>query len=105
MPLHNETFGELSDQLAHKVDILQSVLKNLLTIWACARSVDRRVLPDISDDPCQGVDFEPCGFTSCEHGTLGVSFNGVCNLKAEAIITNIQGDFPEGDTVSGLVAS
>ena len=35
VPLHNKTFGELSDELAQKVDILQPLLQNLPMMWAC----------------------------------------------------------------------
>ena len=105
MPLHNERFGELSDQLIKKVYILQHILQKLPTMWAHARPVDGHILPDFPDDPCQWIDFEPCRITSREHGRHGDLFNGVCNRKANPIIANIQVDFPEGDTVSGLVAS
>ena len=40
VPLHNERFGELSEQLVQKVFILEPFLKKLRTMWDGARPGD-----------------------------------------------------------------
>ena len=40
VPLHNERFGELSEQLVQKVFILEPLLKKLRTMWDGARPGD-----------------------------------------------------------------
>ena len=87
MPLHNKRFGELSNQLSQKVDMLSPALQKLPMIWDRARTVDGLwtgtyypTFPIITVSEwtlnLAGVDF-----TSCEHGRLSDLFNGSLQLR------------------------
>ena len=111
VPLHNKRVGELSE-LAKKADSLQlPVLQPPEDeVFGCILVQGPKVLrwacfTQTFDHSCQWVDVEPCRSICVKMTCLVIYLMDACNWKDDAVITNIQADFPEGDTVSGLGAS